>query len=230
MNEVRALEHMVENGMIESGVRRIGAEQELFLVDESFLPFPQALKILDEVNDTHATTELGSFNLECNLDPFQFESDCLSVMEKQIERLIAKIRTAANKHNADVLLTGILPTLRKSDLGLENMTPKPRYFALNEAMNRLRGKHYDLFLRGTDELYIKHDSVMLEACNTSFQVHFQVSAENFAKYYNIAQAVAAPVLAAAVSAVHRHQKFAASPSALAGPGSFWHQLDKRVCP
>ena len=40
---------------------------------------------------------------------------------------------------------------------------------------------------------------MLEACNTSFQVHFQVSPENFAKNYNIAQVVTAPLLAAAVN-------------------------------
>jgi CBS domain-containing protein len=40
---------------------------------------------------------------------------------------------------------------------------------------------------------------MLEACNTSFQLHFQVAPEEFARRYNIAQAVAAPVLAAAVN-------------------------------
>jgi CBS domain-containing protein len=40
---------------------------------------------------------------------------------------------------------------------------------------------------------------MLEACNTSFQVHFQVGAQEFAPLYNLAQAVTAPVLAAAVN-------------------------------
>src|SRR5262249_24918575 len=43
-------------------------------------------------------------------------------------------------------------------------------------------------------------SVMLEACCTSFQVHYQVSAEEFVQLYNIAQAVTAPVLAAATNA------------------------------
>jgi len=40
---------------------------------------------------------------------------------------------------------------------------------------------------------------MLEACNTSFQVHFQVSPDNFARYYNIAQAITGPLLATAVN-------------------------------
>ena len=46
---------------------------------------------------------------------------------------------------------------------------------------------------------VQHDNVMLEACNTSFQVHFQVSPEHFAKNYNIAQVITAPLLAAAVN-------------------------------
>ncbi|MCG8606678.1 glutamate-cysteine ligase family protein, partial [bacterium] len=199
LNDVQALEQMIENGMIESDVRRIGAEQELFLVDEAFQPSPQSVDILSEIQDDRFTTELGSFNLEFNLEPMKCEGDCLSVLEQELEKLIGEVRRRANKHNADVVLTGILPTLRKSDLGLGNLTPKPRYKALNEAMTRMRGGHYDLFLRGVDELYVKHDSVMLEACNTSFQVHFQVSSDEFARYYNIAQAIAGPALAVAVN-------------------------------
>ena len=38
---------------------------------------------------------------------------------------------------------------------------------------------------------------MLEACNTSFQIHYQVSTDEFARFYNIAQAVLGPVLAVA---------------------------------
>ena len=40
---------------------------------------------------------------------------------------------------------------------------------------------------------------MLEACNTSFQVHLQVPPDQFPRYYNIAQLATAPVLAAAVN-------------------------------
>jgi CBS domain-containing protein len=79
------------------------------------------------------------------------------------------------------------------------MVPAERYFALNEALTRLRGGPYSMQIKGTDELRITHDSVMLEAANASFQVHFQVGPEEFARLYNIAMAVAAPVLAAAVN-------------------------------
>ena len=42
---------------------------------------------------------------------------------------------------------------------------------------------------------IQHDTVMVEACNASFQVHLQVDPHDFARVYNIAQAVTGPVLA-----------------------------------
>src|SRR5690606_30745765 len=49
------------------------------------------------------------------------------------------------------------------------------------------------------ELQVTHDNVLFEACNTSFQVHFQVAAEEFARLYNLAQVITAPVLACAVN-------------------------------
>ena len=199
LDDLRALEEMIDRGLIETGKRRIGAEQEMFLVDSSWRPAPAALDLLKEIDDSHFTTELGLFNLEVNLDPQVFEGRCLSAMEQQLNDLLDKARGVSAAHGVDVVLTGILPTLRKSDLGLENMTPLDRYKALNRAMNELRGGAYEFRIKGLDELYVKHDSVMLEACNASFQVHFQVGADEFANLYNISQAVAAPVLAAATN-------------------------------
>ncbi|MEX1309126.1 MAG: glutamate-cysteine ligase family protein, partial [Candidatus Sulfomarinibacteraceae bacterium] len=199
LNDVRAFEKMLEDDLFESDIRRIGAEQELFLVDEHWRPAPIATEVLEEIDDPHFTTELARFNLEFNLDPLVFGGTCLSAMEWQIGELLAVAREAARSCGGDILLTGILPTLVKSDLGLDRMTPNPRYFALNDAMTRLKGGAYEFYLKGMDELHLHHDSIMVEACNTSFQVHFQVAPHEFARIYNVAQAVAAPVMAAAVN-------------------------------
>jgi CBS domain-containing protein len=199
LRDVRALERILEEGMLEEGVRRIGAEQELFLIDSALHPAPVAIEMLDAIGDTHFTTELGRFNLEMNLDPLTYGGDCLHRMETQLDALVAKARTTARAHGWDIVLTGILPTIRKSDLKIDNMTPSARYAALNAAMTQLRGGAYEFYIKGTDELVLRHDSVMAEACNASFQVHFQVGAGEFATLYNMAQAVAGPVLAAATN-------------------------------
>jgi CBS domain-containing protein len=199
LKDVRAFERMLEEDLFESGVRRIGAEQELFLVDQLWRPAPIATEILELLDDAHFTTELARFNLEFNLDPLTFGGSCLRDMEWQVGEFLGRVREAAQSLGGDVVLTGILPTLKKSDLELDNMTPNPRYFALNEAMTQLKGGAYEFFLAGADELHLHHDSIMVEACNTSFQVHFQVAANEFARLYNAAQAAAGPVLAAAVN-------------------------------
>ena len=53
--------------------------------------------------------------------------------------LAEKIFSGLMSMGVHPVLTGILPTLRKSHLELDNMTPHPRYAALNDAMNAMRG-------------------------------------------------------------------------------------------
>ncbi len=198
--DVHALEHIIDNGMVERGVRRIGAEQEMFLVDETLSAAPLATQVLETANDPRLTTELAQFNLEANLSPQDFNGDCLHKLEAELTEVLEVARRAAAEHDARIVLAGILPTLRKPDLSLSNMTPFPRYFALNKAMHRMRGgQDFQVLIKGKDELEMSHDNVMFEAANTSFQIHFQVSAEEFAKLYNVAQVVTAPVLACSVN-------------------------------
>ena len=202
LDDIRALEYMLENDWFESGVSRIGAEQEMCLVNvKNYKPATIADEALNSMKEYDwVETELAKFNLETNLEPRLFKGDCLSKLEAENREKLEKIRKKVHKLGAEVILTGILPTLRKSDLGLHNLTPRKRYRALMDAINeQLLGPAYELRLTGIDELLLKHDSPMLEAANTSFQVHLQVSPKDFVKMYNIAQVLAAPVMAVAAN-------------------------------
>ena len=199
LEEVRALEAMLDKGMVESGVSRIGAEQEMFLINSARKPALTALDVLEKLDDDRFTHELGLFNIEANLSVQEFHSDCLSRMEAEAQEVYAKAREAAHKCDSEIALVGILPTLTKENLGLDSMVPTPRYHALNDAIMALRGHDLQFTINGIDQLIVKHDNLMLEACNTSFQVHFQVSPEDFSRLYNIAQVVTGPLMAAAVN-------------------------------
>ncbi len=199
LRDLQAMEYMLSNGMFETGIRRIGAEQEMFLVDKARKPGLLALKMLDEIEDERFTHELGLFNVEANLSPYVLGGSCLSDMEAEAQELYKLACDAAAKVGGDIALVGILPTLSKKYLGLDSMVPTPRYHALNNAVVKLRGKEFQFSIEGIDQLNVIHDNVMLEACNTSFQVHFQVEPEEFARLYNIAQVVTGPLLAAAVN-------------------------------
>ncbi|PIE24175.1 MAG: hypothetical protein CSA62_05055 [Planctomycetota bacterium] len=199
LEDLHALELMLKRDDIESGVRRIGAEQEVFLVDSGCRPAPVGPEILERVNHPLLTTEIGRFNLEANLVPLEFGGNCLSQMEAGIGELVQIARDAAAELGVELVLVGILSTLKLRDLCLANMSPCSRYFELNRVVSRMRGGDFHLLIKGIDELDIKHDNVMLEAVNTSFQVHFQVAPDEFAKLYNLAQLATAPMLAAAAN-------------------------------
>ena len=199
LNDLHALEKMLESGQLEDGVRRIGAEQEMFLVNSAMRPVPVAMKILEAANDNRLTTELGLFNLEANLTPLDFSGDCLSKLENEINEILGIVRETAKEVDADVVLCGILPTLQQSDFVVENLTPQPRYIEMNRILTELHGKQRQIHIKGLDELQIRLNDTFIEFSNTSFQVHLQVGISEFVKYYNWAQAITAPVLASAVN-------------------------------
>lgn len=202
LNDVQALQYMIQEDWFEKGITRIGAEQEMALVNaRTFKPSTNAMEALDTMkNYPWVETELAKFNLETNMTPRVLKGKCFSQMEKENLTNLNKIRAKLKKLDTKLILTGILPTLRKPDLELHNLTPKKRYAALMSAINQqLIGESFELRLTGIDELLVRHESPLIEACNTSFQVHLQVEPDEFVKMYNISQAITAPIMAIAAN-------------------------------
>ncbi len=200
LKDVQAFEYMLDNNWFETGVTRIGAEQEFCLTDKNSKPYSRNTDILEAANMDNLSPELARFNLETNATPRKFEKNALSLMEKEILSDLKKISEIAARFDAGIILTGILPTLRKFDVERENITPIDRYYALMDALREMRGEEFVINIHGIDELNIKLNSGLIEAANTGFQVHLQVDPGDFVKYYNIAQVIAGPVLASAVNA------------------------------
>src|ERR1044071_9192004 len=95
LEDLRALAFMLEDGRVESGVQRIGAEQEMFLVDRCLQPAPVSLEVLKHAGDARLTTEIARFNLEANLTPLELENSCFTRMEQELSELIELARRGA---------------------------------------------------------------------------------------------------------------------------------------
>jgi CBS domain-containing protein/gamma-glutamylcysteine synthetase len=199
LRDLDALGVLIEQGLIESDVQRIGAEQEVFLVDASMHPAPLVKEVLAAAGDPRLTTEIGRFNLEANLTPVELRGKCLSLLEGELNGILDDLRRITATWGAGVVLAGILPTIQKSDLTENNLTPDPRYSEINRIVSELHGENRFIHIRGTDELQMMLHDTFIEFSNTSFQIHLQVGAEEFARVYNWSQAVAAPVLALAAN-------------------------------
>ncbi|MEO1448207.1 MAG: CBS domain-containing protein [Bacteroidota bacterium] len=199
LKEMQALKRMLDEGWFETDPIRIGAEQEMCLIDRHYKPLRINLQALEAINHKSFTSELANFNLEANLNPLPFSGTCLSDMHKSLKETLEMASEKVGTIGARLLLSGILPTIRKADVEISNITPLDRYRALMDGLATLRGEAFELRISGIDELNLKQDTAMLEACNTSFQVHLQVTPDEFVQKYNYAQALAGPAMAIAVN-------------------------------
>ncbi len=199
LNDLQALEKMLADDYFEENVRRIGSEQEMFIIDSSLNAAPLALEIIEAAKDERLTTELGLFNLEANTAPLDFTGDCFKKMERELDEILKLVKKTAKKFDADVILAGILPTLKESDYVAENLTPQPRYIEMNRVLTELHGRDRFIHIKGLDEFQQRRSNTFLEFSSVSFQVHLQVGISEFVKFYNWSQAIAAPVLASAVN-------------------------------
>ena len=179
------------------GPATIGAELELFLVDEMARPLPHNQAVRAAAADARVNVELDRFNLELNATPTLLAGRPFAALGEELRLLLGRVADAAGKHGGRPVLVGILPTLRRADLNARVISDLPRYRALNRRLRLLRHDPFHLRITGADPLELASDDVALEGAATSFQVHLRVDPADFARSYNAVQAATAPVLAVA---------------------------------
>jgi CBS domain-containing protein len=199
LQDVEVLDIMLKRKLFEDNPIRIGAEQELAVTDNDFTPSGRSQSILDICTDEHVTSEIAQYNLEINLDPFVLAGSCFRQTENQLRDLLGKVKDLARTKDQKILLTGILPTINRDHLNRSYMMPYDRYHLISDLMHQQRGSNFEIHIHGTDELIAQLDSVLFEACNTSFQLHLQIRADEFVDQHNWAQQISGPVLAGMVN-------------------------------
>lgn len=195
LHDIDALDHMIKNDMFEKGIQRIGAEQEFCLTNRNWEPSNRSEEVMQALQDPHFTHELAKYNLEINLDPVELKGNCFEQVEKQLRDLLGKTEKLLDEKDQHIILTGILPTITPRHIQHDHLTPNPRFEELNRIMRQHKGGDFELHIQGVDELITKHDSIIFEACNTSFQAHLQIDHKEAVDQFNWAQAIAGPVLA-----------------------------------
>lgn len=196
LKDIETLDHMLKNNLFPNDTIRIGAEQELAIVDDKMKPTCKALEILDNIDSELFTTELSQFNLEINLEPLVLKAGVFNKMHEQLKKRLAYLQDKSKAFNVHFPLVGILPTLERADFDIKNITPYQRYLVLNEIFKKGKDESFEIRISGVDELKMNLDSILAESGNTSFQIHLQLKPDEFKEKYNWAQMIAGPVLAA----------------------------------
>ncbi len=102
-------------------------------------PAPHNQSFLHRLGDPFVVPELSRFNIEVNAEPANLAGEGLRELEEHLDATWQRCVANAHEDVDTVVAIGTLPTLRESDLSLDNMTPSNRYAALNTELVRLRG-------------------------------------------------------------------------------------------
>jgi gamma-glutamyl:cysteine ligase YbdK (ATP-grasp superfamily) len=175
--------------------RSMGLEIELNLTDELGDPAMVNEKVLDLIADEDFQTELAQFNIEINIPPQKIEGQVFQTLETEVRASLNHADDMSKQAEADVVMIGILPTLRAEHLTVDSLSSNPRYALINEQIFAARGEDLQISIDGVDKLNTYADTIAPEAACTSVQLHLQVNPETFAAHWNASQAIAGVQLA-----------------------------------
>ncbi len=198
-SNLASLEELLQTPGFGEGAPSLGAELEMYLVDQTGDPLHANQAIHSAARDPQLTLELNRYNLEYNLTPRLLDAGAFTGTEADIIARLADLGRLAADHGGHVLPIGILPTLKQSDFGADCVTDQPRYHALVKQLIERRGSDFCIDISGEDPLRLDMADITLEGANTSFQVHYRVAPAAFADTFNALQLVTPLALALAAN-------------------------------
>jgi len=173
-----------------------GFELEAWLVDKNGDPLPKNKRYLEILDSPLVVPELAEFNVELNGSPTALTGRAFSRIEDELSATWTACKAAAAKLDCDLVLIGILPSLKKGMLTPEFMSHMVRYESLNDRVMALRdGMPLKLEIDGESELNTTQPDVMLEAAATSFQIHLQCRPDRAVRDFNASLIASAPIIA-----------------------------------
>jgi hypothetical protein len=201
-----ALSRMLAGNGFSAGPEKMGLELELNLIDQNVDPAMANQTVLERIDDPAFQTELGQHNIEINVAPRPLAADETLELERELRAGLNTANEAARAAGVDLVMIGILPTLRADHFDQRWMSPKSRYTLLNRQILATRSEDLRLDMEGVplegqqeERLHCAVDSILAESGCTSVQLHLQVAPEHFAAHWNAAQALAGVQVAVAAN-------------------------------
>lgn len=190
---LQALQQLLEQPGFGAGDATIGAELEMYIVDQQARPLFVNQALCADVDDDQLALELNRYNLEYNLSPVPALGAPFSALEHEVLGALNRLQNAADPYGGQVVPIGILPTLKRRHFGPHAMTDLPRFHALTDALAQMRGELFSIRINGPEAISLRSRDVTLEGANTSMQLHYRVTPERFADLFNAMQ-LATPVV------------------------------------
>ena len=157
-----ALARLLRRPSFGTGPSTVGAELELFLVDDQGRALPRNQAVRADTADPRVVLEVDRFNLELNLTPAPLTGRPFAALAGELDQVLTLVRRAAVRHGGRMVMVGILPTLRAEELRLAALSDAARFRALNNGIRRLRQEPFRIRIDGADPLELAADDIGLE--------------------------------------------------------------------
>ena len=204
--QAAALRAAIENGEFDGEGFAVGLEVECYGVDDDgrLATLPDAL-----FGSPGRTREIGRHNVECNSTPQPFDPEGIAAQASELRTAISGLRedAAAGNDARRIIADGMwtIPPAEGSHAYLgavseadgiviaDNMQPKPRYHAIDNALLDHAGGSIPLPVPGTTASF---PTILVESLTTSIQPHLQIpDPAGFPAAFNAAIRTLGPVLA-----------------------------------
>jgi len=170
-----------------TGELYIGAELEIYLMNEQQQVSPVNLELLALLEDEQFQAELNKYNIELNLQAVKAKGKPFSKLTQEIITKFVHLNCQAAKLGTRPIAIGILPTLKEQHLSNSYMTELGRYKLLARELSKLRGQPFHIKIDGDEPIDFHTSELCAEGANTSFQVHLMTAKDKFADIFNAAQ-------------------------------------------
>ncbi|MDQ2051524.1 hypothetical protein RBH26_13660 [Natronolimnohabitans sp. A-GB9] len=197
----------LRSGRLDSPGFGLGLELEAYAIDDA----GRLARVPDDVFEAGCERELGMHNVELNTTATAFDEAGIDAQASQLRQQYRDVQNAADDAGLEIVLDAmwtcpppegthsyLTATTEREDVTIaENMTPSPRYYAIdNDILGETTGA-ITLSVTGVD---CEFPSLLFESLTSSIQPHVQIpDVASFPRYYNLALRTLGPVLALATN-------------------------------
>lgn len=207
--QAAALREEIDAGRFENPDFGLGLELETYAVDGAYRLATLPDAVFDAVEGS--TRELGLHNAEIHTSPDPFDGDGIESQAAALRRRYRELSRAAQREGLEVVLdamwtvppadgTGAYLTATRERDGLtiaRNMTPDPRYWAIDNAILDRADGSITLSVPGLERSV---PTILFESLTCSVQPHLQIPEPDwFPRYHAVAVRTLGPVLALATN-------------------------------
>src|SRR5258708_3536906 len=124
---LEVLQTMLRESRFDGASQRVGLEIEFNLVDNLGYAAMTNADVLAAIDDPAWTSELGQFNVELDAEPATLSDSVFGLIEESVGNTLAHAFKLAEAAGSRMMMVGILPSLRHSDIGAHTISSNPRY-------------------------------------------------------------------------------------------------------